>query len=201
MATDYQLTPIDPGGQLHLLPDDVTDEMLSKAEAQQGICTGDRLKHYDAPRYNLICTLLAEGSLSQRQISRISGVSRNLIAGIVKSQASDIEPLKARLAGQLSALHQLCVDRAIEMVLDDDAKVSLKDLMVGAGVSAEKMLLMAGEATQIHKVERVDPDEFNRRLGGLSDADRIRLESMGLPAGKSKTNRPVIDVEEDSIDD
>ena len=185
------LQPIDPGGQLRLLPEEVTDDMLSKAEAQQGICTGDRLKHYDAPRYALVCTLLAEGSLSQRQVSRIAGVSRNLVAGMVKTQASDIEPLKAKLAGQLSTLHQLCVERATEMVLDDDAKISLKDLMVGAGVSAEKFLLMTGQATSITEFRPVDPgeDEFEAALRKAKRVDAVDVEviEMGMAAEDSLT--------------
>ncbi len=148
--------------------------MLSKAEAQQGICTGDRLKHYDAPRYELVCQLLAEGSLSQRQVSRIAGVSRNLVAGIVKTQVSDIEPLKQRIAGQARNLAQLCIERATELVLDDDAKVGLRDLMIAAGVAADKSQLLAGQATSIQEFRPVDPgeDEFEQALRKARPAAR-----------------------------
>jgi len=180
----YDLAPIDPGGQLRLLPESVTDEMMSKTEAQHGICTGERLRSYDPARYELVCTLLAEGSLSQRQVSRISGISRNLVAGIVKSQASDIEPLKAKIAGQLSAFHQLCVERATEMVLDDDAKVTLRDLVIGAGVSAEKLLLMSGQATNITEFKAPDTeDEFTKAMRKAKRVDAVDVDAVETGIG------------------
>ena len=188
----HELIPVDPGGQLRLLPDDVTDEMLSKAEASQGICTGDRLKNYDAPRYELVCSLLADGSLSQRQISRITGISRNLVAGIVKSQTSDIEPLKARIAGQSRNLAQLCIERATEMVLDDRAKIGLRDLMIAAGVAADKSLVLAGQASSIVEFRPVDPgdDEFDRAMRSARRVDCVDVGESPVEMGFEAESLP-----------
>ena len=187
----HDLQPIDPGGQLRLLPDEVTDVMLSKAEAQQGICTGDGLKCYDSARYELVCQLLAEGSLSQRQVSRIAGVSRNLVSGMVKSQVADIEPLKQRIAGQARNLAQLCIDRATEMVLDDRSKITLRDLMIAAGVAADKSLVLSGQASSIVEFRPHDPgeDEFEQALRTARRVDMVDADviEMDLAAESSPT--------------
>jgi len=177
---DRGLVPMEPGGQLRLLPDEITDEMVTKREIEQGICTGVQLKSSDPALYEVVINLLAEGSLSQRKISRLTGVSRNLISGIVKSQAADIEPLKAKIAGQLSTLHQLCSERAIELVMDDKAKISLKDLMVGVGVSAEKFLLMTGQASSIVEFRSIDPgeDEFAAAIRRAKRVDCVDVEPI-----------------------
>ena len=168
------------GEQLQLLPVHVTDELLSAREYSQGIYSGSRLKEADPERYAVVIDLLADGSLSQRQISRLTGVSRNLVAGVAKLQHADIEPVKQRLASKARNLAELCIDRAEELVRDDHSKIGLKDLMIGAGVMADKSLLLSGEATQRIEVERVDADEFNRRLRQLPESQRVRLALMGM---------------------
>ncbi len=194
-ACNVTLPPIEPGGQLMLLPKSVTDRMLSEREHKQGIYSGDRLRESDPGRYEIVIGLLADGSLSQRQISRLTGVSRNLVAGIAKTQTADIEPVKQRIAGKARSLAELCIDRAEEMVLDDDSKIPLKDLMIAAGVLTDKSLLLSGEATQRIEVERVDPDEFNRRFRQLPDATRARLAVMGLGTGNPESNSGPIEAE------
>jgi transcriptional regulator with XRE-family HTH domain len=182
IAADNNLL-MDPGGQLRLLPDTVTDEMLSKREISQGVCTGDQLKHSDPALYETVINLLADGSLSQRQISRLTGVSRNLIAGILRSQTSDIEPLKQRIAAGARTLAQLCIERATEMVLDDHAKHNLRDLMIAAGVAADKSLVLAGQASSIVEFRGADPsdDEFAQALRKARRVDCVDVgEEMGL---------------------
>jgi len=184
------------GGQLQLLPETVTDDMLSAAEIKQGVCTGSKLKHYDPDKYAEVCYLLADGSLSQRQISRLTGISRNLIAGIVKTQVADIEPLKQRLAGGSRNLAQLCIERATELVLDDGAKISLKDLMIGAGVMIDKSQVLSGQATSIIEFRPHDPgtDEFEAAMraaqaeGSVQDADYSMIDDeTGIEAEEVPT--------------
>jgi len=172
---DTDLKPMEPGGQLRLLDEEVLDTLPSKIETKAGSCSGSKLKHYDPERYALICNLLGAGDLSQRQISRIAGVSRNLVSGIVMSQTSDIEPLKQRIAGQSRNLAQLCIERATEMVLDDEAKVSLRDLMIAAGVAVDKSQLLAGQATTITEFKPHDPgdDVFEEALRKAQAAGRV----------------------------
>jgi hypothetical protein len=180
---DTALMSMDPGGQLRLLPDEVTDEMLSKLEQQDGLCSGVQLKSSDPARYELVVNLLAEGSLSQRQVSRLAGVSRNLVSGIAKSQTADIEPLKQKIAAGARNLSQLCIERATELVLDDKAKVSLRDLMIAAGVATDKSLVLAGQASSIVEFRSVDPsdDEFAAALRRAKSADVIDVgREIGL---------------------
>jgi hypothetical protein len=195
---EYRLSVAGIGGQmdnqLQLLPESVTDDMLSERDYAQGIYTGQHLKERDPARYEQVINLLADGSLSQRQISRLTGCSRNLISGVAKSQTADIEPVKQRLARKARNLAELCIDRAEELVLSG-AKLGLKDLVVGAGVMADKSLLLSGEATQRIEVQRVDPDEFNRRFQSLPESARARLALMGLVPENSGAKREPIEAE------
>jgi predicted XRE-type DNA-binding protein len=174
------LVPMEPGGQLRLLPDSVTDEMLTRREIDQGICSGVQLKSSDPALYEVVINLLADGSLSQRQISRLTGVSRNLISGVVKSQTSDIEPLKQRIAAGARNLAQLCIERATELVLDDNGKHNLRDLMIAAGVATDKSLVLSGQASSIVEFRSVDPseDEFTAALRRARRVDLVDVEAV-----------------------
>lgn len=171
-----------PGGQLPLLPDGLIETVLRESEFSQGICSGVQLKGSDPDRYMTVCALLADGSLSQREISRLTGTSRNLVAGINR-QAVEIEPLKQRLAGRARNLAQLCLERAEEIVQDGKSKVTLRDLAILAGVAIDKSQLLAGDATQ--RIETVEAssgaDDFADQVERLQSADvqELSMDSAG----------------------
>ena len=171
-----------PDGQLSLLPDTMSDEVLQQSELSRGICSGVQLKGSDPDRYMTVCALLADGSMSQRQISRLTGTSRNLVSAINR-QAVEIEPLKQQMAARARNLGQLCLERAEEIV-QSGAKVTLRDLAILAGVAIDKSQLLSGEATQ--RVETIDSasgaDDFEEQFRQLQQADVEESRPMGLEA-------------------
>lgn len=177
-----------PDRQLSLLPESTTDKMLEDKEYSQGIYSGVQLKKSAPDRYMEVCAMLADGSISQRQISRLTGISRNLVSAINR-QSSDIEPLKQKLAGRHRNIAELCSERIEELLRDPAAKVTLKDLIVAAGIGTEKFLLLSGEATQ--RVETIDSssgaDDFEAQFRALQHADVEELPAMGCAAVKEGT--------------
>jgi transcriptional regulator with XRE-family HTH domain len=176
-----------PDGQLELLPDTISDRMLVESEYHQGIYSGKHLRRSDPAKYELVCGLLADGSLSQRQISRLTGCSRNLVSAISRN-ANDIEPHKQRLAARARNLAQLCLERS-EEIIQSGCKLSLRDLAIMAGVAIDKSQLLSGEATQI--VGNLQPsgpthEEFADYLSGLRQADAESLP----PTGSGRENLP-----------
>ena len=169
--------------QLSLLSVDVVNTMTEDSkragEYKQGVYSGAQLKHSSPAMYQLICELLADGSLSQRQISERTGHSRNLISAISR-QAADIEPLKQRIASRARNLAVLCLERAEEMIQGGD-KVTLRDLAILAGVAVDKSQLLSGEATsRIETIEAASSaDEFARQFDRLQQADVEELPAMG----------------------
>jgi hypothetical protein len=174
------LQTVDPGGQMQLLPESITEDMLSRREIEQGICSGDKLKHYDPATYERVINLLADGTLSQRTISRLCGVSRNLVSGVARSQHADIEPVKQRIASKARNLADLCIERAEEIVRDDSSKIGLKDLLIGAAVMVDKSLVLSGQASSIVEFRQADPagDEFDRALSRARRVDCVEVAAI-----------------------
>ena len=150
-----------------------------QSELSRGICSGVQLRGSDPDRYMSVCALLADGSMSQRQISRLTGTSRNLVSAINR-QAAEIEPLKQRIASRARNLAVLCLERAEEMIHGGD-KVTLRDLAILAGVAVDKSQLLSGEATaRIETIEAASSaDEFARQFSRLQQADVVELPAMG----------------------
>ena len=182
------------GGQLSLLTkvqaDALTEETKIEQEYAQGIYSGVQLKNSDPVIYELVCILLADGSMSQRQIAARTGTSRNLVSGINR-QSPDIEPLKKQMASRARNLGQLCLERAEEIVTDPTSKVGLRDLAILAGVAIDKSQLLSGEATQ--RVETIDAasgaDDFEAAFEALQQADAVELPAMGLEPGEPADKR------------
>lgn len=180
-----------PSGQMTLLPEPVDDEVLMQSELSQGICSGVQLKGSDPDRYYWVCALLADGSLSQRQISRLTRTSRNLVSAINRTQQLDIEPLKQQMASRARNIAQLASERIEELLRDPSSKLSLRDLGIVFGVATDKYLVQSDQATQ--RVEHIDAssgaDDFERQFAALQQAD---VEDMGFEAEEApaKGGRP-----------
>lgn len=177
--------------QLSLLSADQITELSESdklaVEYRQGVYSGDQLRKSRPDMYALICELLADGSMSQRQISNVTGHSRNLISAISR-QSADIEPLKEKIAGRARNLAQICLERAEEIVTEG-GKVTLRDLAILAGVAIDKSQLLSGEATQ--RIESIDStsgaDDFEEQFKALRQADVQELPDMGLAAEEPHT--------------
>lgn len=142
-------------------------------------------------RAEFIIERLKEG-VAQRAIARMAKCSRNTVAAAAEwalAHCENVEPLKRRAAARWGVVRDLASERAIEILNDDSAKVSLRDLAIIAGTAQDKELLLRGEATERIEVERVDASaEFNRRLEALTPEERERLQYiMRLPAESSRT--------------
>jgi hypothetical protein len=135
--------------QLLLLDAGLQEQSLEQSEHARGVFTGDRLAAREPKRYAVVCRLIAEGVLSQRQIASVTGTSRNLVAVIVRERQADIEPLRKRLAGDFFAVSKLCTERAMEILTDPSADIPLSQLAIMAGVSFDKGQLASGGPTSI----------------------------------------------------
>ncbi len=173
-----------PGDQLTLFPEGTVDAVLLENEYRQGVYSGKQLQASKPEMYRLICELLADGSVSQRQISKLTGHSRNLVSAIART-SQDIEPLKKRIADRARNLAAICLERAEEIVASGD-KVTLRDLSIMMGIALDKSQLLSGEATQ--RVESIESSsgasDFEDQFNALQRADVEELPSMGL-AGES----------------
>lgn len=159
--------------QLSLLSDaqleELTDTDAQQREYSAGIYTGVQLRANNPDHYDLICELLADGSLSQRQIARLTGHSRCLVSAIARSP--DIRPLKKNIASRARNLAALCLERAEELI-QSGAKVTIRDLGILAGIALEKSQLLDGEATSRIETVASAPgfDEFAEQVRRIRNA-------------------------------
>ena len=140
--------------------------------------------------YHMTVHLLAEG-VSTRRIAELLHVSRNTIAAVDKRErAHAIEPQKESLANRYRYLAKLIAERLEELILDDDAELSVRDLMVAGGIAIDKSQLLSGGATsRVEYRPGVAPtvDQFNEWLAQLPAAQGEVVETGSRPeTGASK---------------
>jgi transcriptional regulator with XRE-family HTH domain len=153
--------------------------MLQSNERARGVFTAALLAERDPERFQQARELLAEGSLSQRQIARSLSMSRNSIAQIYRMmvQAGGIEPARKQLAAHNVAIARLSNERLEEILSDDGADVSAKDLSIIAAVATDKAQLLSGGPTAI--IEHIDAPSADD-LARLAEA----LDSIPMHSGR-----------------
>ena len=152
--------------------------------------TAARFFEVHPEKYHMTVHLLAEG-LSTRRIAQLLKVSRNTIAAVEKRErGASIEPQKEVLAHRYRYLAKLIAERLEELILDDDAELSVRDLMVAGGIAIDKSQLLSGGATsRVEYRPGVAPtvDQFNEWLAQLPRADGEVMEiGSGPETGASK---------------
>ena len=201
-------TTIDPDvaeTQLSLIPRDemdaLTEQAIEQRQYAQGIYSGIDVKRKRPDLYMLAVSWLAQGNFSEIEISRRTGLCRNCIAGIRKSQTSDIEQVKKEIGEQAFDSARMTMDafreRMIRLLANPAAldKIGPDKLSLAYCQMVDKGLLASGEATTRIEIERVDPDAFNDRLRALPTDQRVRLASMGIGAESSCPKGTAIEAE------
>lgn len=160
------------------MPED--DAIIRASEQARGVFTGEQYAQHHPEKAAQIMQLLTEGTLSQREISRVCApVSRNIVTAFARKLASHgkIEPFKKMLRGRAGNLAALSFERAEEILTEHPDKVTAKDAAIIAGIAAEKYLLTAGEATS--RVEHIEADD--RDLDKLAEAIEAEFTEHAAP--------------------
>ena len=132
------------------------ERTLQESEQARGVFTAELLERQEPERYAQAVALLADGSMSQREIARSLSMSRNSVAAVYRRALAlgAVEPARKQLAAGFLGIAALTQDRLREAVMNDSEKISAKDLAIVAGVVVDKAQLLAGEPTA--RVEHVD---------------------------------------------
>lgn len=148
---------------------------------RQGHFTGERLKLRFPQKYELILKLMAEGILSEKEISETCQVSRNTVAALRRNDANSIEQLKRTILGTVREALRMTTERVLELA----PEMSAKDAIIATGVLAEKMQLLSGEATAIvaNVGDKLRHADINAILDALPVADAHEVPPMGSPGG------------------
>lgn len=190
-------TPTEPSGQAILFDADTWQEgIIRRSEEARRVHTFKGMLEREPDRAEYILEQLQQGT-AKTTIARIAKCSRNTVIAAARwmlERAENVEHLKRRSAATWGAIRDMAGERALEILADDGAKVSLRDLAILAGTAQDKELLLRGEATERIEVERVDASaEFNRRLEALTPEERERLQYiMSLPAESSRPKGPAL---------
>ncbi len=146
---------------------------------QQGHSTGERLFQRDRKRYDSIVRLLADGKISEKEIAKAYGVSRNTISGIRKREQIPIEQVKAKILENVREAMQLTSERIVELA----PTASIKDATIAFGVLTQNHQLLSGEATSIvaNVGDKAKHASFNEMLATLPAADVSVIEAETTP--------------------
>jgi len=143
--------------QMDLIPtDQLSDAQEVVSLEAYGQFTGERLFSQKPAKYRLVMSLLAEGTLSMRQIADAVKVSRNTVSAIARREAVAIEPLKKELSARYRHIARLCAERIEELLLSGSS-LGLRDMGIMAGIAVEKSELLAGGATHRVAVDAPSP--------------------------------------------
>ncbi len=109
----------------------------------QGVYTGQVVKASRPHTFNAVIEDLAHGK-SANGIAAHRRVSTNTVAAIARTEAKRIETRKKTLAVMFETICEKSVRRATKTV----KTATYAQAMVGAGIAADKMLALRGEAQQ-----------------------------------------------------
>jgi len=154
-------------------------EMLESATHGHDF-TGERLFERDPEKYGVIVSLIAEGTVPDAYIAKLCGVSRNTVNGIREREKIPVEQEKERILKNVRTGLRMVTERIVELA----PGMSARDAIIAAGVLAEKMQLLSGEATAIivNAGEKVKHQDFNSLIDALPAADAVVIE-MGSSGG------------------
>ena len=127
------------------------ETILVESERARGVFTAALLQAREPERYEQAAAMLAEGSLSQRDIARSLRMSRNSVAAVYKRElaAGRVEPARKQLAGGFALLAAKSQERLLEAIDDDEQRIPARDLAIIAAVAVDKHQLLSGSPTEI----------------------------------------------------
>lgn len=161
-----------------LFPAEIEDEV--RTAERNGEFTGERLFRRDPEKYGIIVEMLAEGTIPDAYISKVTKVSRNTIAAVRERERVPIEQEKGRILKNIRTALHMTTEKLIERL----PFMGGKELIFALGVLADRHQLLSGEATQIiaTAVDKAKHASFNDMLEALPVADATVVE-MGSGGG------------------
>lgn len=181
------------------LPGLPTEEDWQASEApteyQAGEYTGERL-FLRAPKVYQACIELLAASVPVRTICNLLHVNCQTVAGVREREPEAIGTAKARLSARLMNLGHLQTEIVRDQLCNllQSGKTlkpgEIKDLLIGLGITLDKGMLLAGEATsRMEVVARPAPghDDFNRFI----EAQAVEVDSTGYGEGTPAAKGPL----------
>lgn len=168
-----------------LFPAEIEDE-VRKAE-REGEFTGERLFRQDPEKYGFIVSMLAEGTIPDAYIAKVTKVSRNTIAAVREREKIPIEQEKGRILKNIRTALHMTTEKLIEQL----PNMSGKELIFALGILADRHQLLSGEATQIiaTATDKAKHASFNDMLEALPVADAT-VVGMGSGGGSLEHKGP-----------
>lgn len=135
--------------------------------------------------YRLAVELLGRDKHSIRELEELLHVSHHTLEAVRQEESEKLATLRQKCARQNLALHEMCLDRAQDLIPRCD---DLQKLAVSSGIFAEKSNLLAGEATaRIEEVKAVNlVERFQIFVTSLEKKAAAR--EIGDEAGNKLTN-------------
>lgn len=157
----------------NLPPEELLDHALSKA-GFTGTFAADWFEKKKPNTYRAIVFALAKG-YPYRDIAYILKVSQQTVAAIAERECNNLPPAKEAILAKLKTGARMAIERVQELIPTLDGR----DAVIAAGILADKMLLLSGEANVIVAKQREAPthDDFNAMINSLPKAQITELNS------------------------
>lgn len=160
------------GVQIELLRADEMGEVEVVLEAGEGKYTAERLIRC-RPRVAQLCaTLLADGRVAWRDITRVTGCHHDTLQALAENFPEIIEAEKKRLGRKSQSFSRMCIERAMEVLpsLEFTKPGDLAQLLVAFGIATEKaQLLLGGPTARIENVQKEDWRELRKVYEELAE--------------------------------
>lgn len=182
-----------------------TEAAIQSAGPGEGVYNGARLFSQNPQLYETVVRVFSLTD-SVRATARLCGVHVKTVMGVRDREGLSIATERERLSRLCAEVSGLTLEIVRERLSEDKPDVGLRDLLVGFGISVDKMLLLAGQATARieHVLRTPDHDDFNRivettgwetetpqqkdRPAGLLGAGSVPAEAD--PAGRQAQESP-----------
>ena len=163
-------------------------EFLAAAE-RRGEYTGERLFEQKPDVYKAIIVCLGLG-MGQIRIGKKLGVSPNTIRAVRFREGLAVDIEKKEAASQWSVVRDLCAERIIEKLEDDQAVAgtAINHLAITGGIATEKSELLSGGATSrvAHSPVEASNEDFDAYLASLRRVRAVGGEGMKIEGEKKE---------------
>lgn len=133
------------------------------------------IKRDNPELYRMICDGLKEGK-TVRQIASAHGVGEGTVCKIRFDIQKDLPSFKAATAARWAQF----IEKAQERIVSEVGTMSVDKLPVAAAIAQDKLALLAGEATQISRVEHVELPNVNELIDALPSVKVLQTPDTDL---------------------
>ena len=180
-------------------PEELLDHALTKA-GFQGTFAADWFEKKKPQVYRAIVYALAKG-YPMRDIAFILKVSTGTVQAIAARECNNLPPAKEAILAKLKVGALAAVERVQELIPTLDGR----DAVIAAGILADKMLLLSGEANVIVAKQREAPthEDFNAMINSLPKANakvvdhdhivQLPKGNQGRMGSETRSNSPIVE--------